>query len=70
MFNIFQQWQERCKALQISISELCRLTGADRKTVERLKERVPKSLKNYLIIEKKLGEMERASNPAGAENKA
>ena len=62
MFNIIQTWQTRCKDLGISLSELCRIAKADRKTVERLKERIPKALKNYLTIEKKLAELEAKKN--------
>lgn len=58
MFKIIPEWQRRLKLLGISLSEICRQTGSDRKTVERLKERIPTSLKNYIKIEKRLTELE------------
>lgn len=56
--DIFTGWQNRCKSLGISLSELSRLVGVSRSTIELYKQRVPKPVADFLKINKALEEME------------
>jgi len=59
MSDFSMQILQRCNALNMSISELCREAGVSRAWYEKAKHRVPKSVEAYLKIMKRLSELEK-----------
>ncbi len=60
--QIARQIQQRCNALDISVTRLCRDAGVSRNWFERLKKRTPAPIESYLRLEKLLEELEAATN--------
>jgi predicted transcriptional regulator len=56
--QIARHIQQRCNALGISVTRLCREAGVSRAWFERLKGRIPTPLKYYLRISRRLDELE------------
>ena len=57
--QVTRKIQQRCNALGISVTRLCRDAGVSRGWLERLKGRIPASLKHYLRISRRLDELEK-----------
>jgi hypothetical protein len=42
--NIFKELEEKCKAANTTITELCREAGLDRTVIQKWKKKTPKSI--------------------------